>query len=80
MEVGVQSRPANQISSRYDVQTDPASEPVAPPQHDDEPDTQDAAGRHREEMRMLFLGFGTGITVALIFLVYIVIAYSGVLP
>jgi hypothetical protein len=76
----VQSRPVNQTSSRYDVRTDPVSEPIAPPQHEDVPDTQDEASRHREEMRMLLLGFGTGITVALIFLVYIVVAYSGILP
>jgi hypothetical protein len=41
---------------------------------------QDETARYREELRMLVLGFGTGILIAVIFLVYIAIAYAGVLP
>jgi hypothetical protein len=41
---------------------------------------QDETARHREEIRMLVVGFGTGILIAIIFLVYIAIAFAGVLP
>lgn len=36
--------------------------------------------REREELRLLFLGFGTGITIALIFLVYVVLEFAHALP
>jgi hypothetical protein len=40
----------------------------------------DDMGREREELRLVIWGFGTGMTIAAIFLAYIVIAYSGFLP
>jgi hypothetical protein len=41
---------------------------------------QDEAARSREELTMLFIGFGTGLTIALIFLTYIVLATTNILP
>jgi hypothetical protein len=49
------------------------SEPATAAQHFDEPPIQGPEERQREELRMLILGFGTGLTVAGIFLVYIVL-------
>ena len=46
----------------------------------EEAPVQDTEAREDEEMRMLLLGFGTGILIAFIFLIYIVIAFAGVLP
>jgi hypothetical protein len=48
----------------------PAETPV---QHVDEPPIQGPEERQREELRMLILGFGTGLTVAGIFLIYVVL-------
>jgi hypothetical protein len=31
-------------------------------------------------MRMLLLGFGTGLTIAFIFLIYVVLAYGNLFP
>ena len=36
--------------------------------------------REREELGLLVVGFATGMTIAALFLVYIVLAYSGLLP
>lgn len=47
---------------------------------DAEPVIQTEAARSQEELRMLLLGFGTGITIGLVFLVYIVLAYANWLP
>ena len=55
------------------------SSPPAP-SIDDEAPIQDEEAREHEEMRMLLLGFGTGILIAFVFLIYIVIAFAGVLP
>lgn len=51
------------------------SESVAntPAQHADEPPIQGPEERQREELRMLLIGFGTGLTVAGIFLLYVVL-------
>ncbi|MGI8824179.1 MAG: hypothetical protein ACR2JC_00770 [Chloroflexota bacterium] len=38
------------------------------------------ASRPNEELRMLFIGFGTGMSVGLIFLIYIIAASAHVLP
>jgi hypothetical protein len=38
------------------------------------------AARRAEEMRMLLLGFGTGLSIAFIFLIYVVFAYAHWLP
>ena len=39
----------------------------------DEPPIQGPEERQREELRMLMIGFGTGLTVAGIFLLYVVL-------
>ena len=51
------------------------SESVAntPAQQVDEPPIQGPEERQREELRMLLIGFGTGLTVAGIFLLYVVL-------
>ncbi|HLJ68304.1 MAG TPA: hypothetical protein VKX16_13175 [Chloroflexota bacterium] len=36
--------------------------------------------RKAEEMRMLLLGFGTGLTIAFVFLLYVVLAYGKLFP
>jgi hypothetical protein len=53
---------------------------ISDAQPEDEQPIQDSTARYREELRMLMLGFGTGILIAFIFLIYIVLAFSGVLP
>jgi hypothetical protein len=53
---------------------------VSAAQPEEEQPIQDSTARYREELRMLVLGFGTGILIAFLFLVYIVLAFSGVLP
>jgi hypothetical protein len=51
------------------------SEVVAetPDQHFDEPPIQGPEARQREELQMLLIGFGTGLTVAGVFLIYVVL-------
>ena len=44
-----------------------------PNQHFDEPPIQDPEARQREELQMLVIGFGTGLTVAGVFLLYVVL-------
>ena len=60
--------------SRQGLQTSPQAVEA------DQPLVQDEAAREHEEMRMLMLGFATGMLIAAVFLVYIVIAFAGVLP
>lgn len=48
-------------------------------QHFDEPPIQGPEERQQEELRMLLFGFGTGLTVAGIFLVYIVLEIAKLL-
>jgi hypothetical protein len=76
-EVSVQPGASAQSAplTRESLHTDTSATRV----EDDVP-IQDEEARHREEIRMLIVGFGTGIFIALIFLVYIAIAYAGVLP
>jgi hypothetical protein len=47
---------------------------------DDAPPIPSLLARQSEEMRMLLLGFGTGLTIAGVFLIYIVFAYAKWLP
>ena len=52
------------------------SESAAAPvtgRHDDEPPIQGTDERQREELQMLLIGFGTGLTVAGVFLLYVVL-------
>lgn len=42
-------------------------------QHYDEPPIQGPEERQREELQMLLIGFGTGLTVAGVFLLYVVL-------
>jgi len=44
-----------------------------PVHQSDEPPIQGPEERQREELRMLMIGFGTGLTVAGIFLLYVVL-------
>jgi hypothetical protein len=53
---------------------------VAATRVEEEAPIQDEAGRYHEEIRMLVVGFGTGLLIAFIFLIYIAIAFAGVLP
>lgn len=41
--------------------------------HHDEPPIQGPEERRREELQMLLIGFGTGMTVAGLFLIYVVL-------
>lgn len=41
--------------------------------HHDEPPIQGPEEREREELQMLLIGFGTGLTVAGLFLLYVVL-------
>ena len=41
---------------------------------------QDQAAQAREQVLMLFVGFGTGLTIGLVFLTYIVLEKAKVLP
>lgn len=56
----------------------PATTPNALP--DDAPPIPTEGARQNEELRMLFMGFGTGLLIAGVFLVYIVFAYANWLP
>ena len=47
---------------------------------DDAPPIPTEDARQHEELRMLFTGFGTGLLIAGVFLVYIVFAYANWLP
>ena len=38
------------------------------------------AGRAQEELRMLYAGFGTGMLIAFVFLVYVVLAFAHLFP
>lgn len=53
--------------------------PVAP-EPEDLPPVQDPAARAREEITMLLIGFGTGMSIAAVFLVYLVFEYAKWLP
>lgn len=57
------------------------SESVArtPDQQFDEPPIQGQEEREREELRMLIIGFGTGLTVAGLFLLYVVLDFAHLL-
>jgi hypothetical protein len=44
------------------------------------PEPQAPEERQAEELRMLLMGFGTGLTIAAVFLVYIVFEYAKWLP
>ena len=46
----------------------------------DAPPIPTEAARRSEELQMLFLGFGTGLTIAGVFLIYLVFAYAKWLP
>lgn len=48
--------------------------------HDAPPPVQAPAERQAEELRMMLMGFGTGLTIAGVFLVYIIFEYAGWLP
>jgi hypothetical protein len=47
---------------------------------DDEFEPTTASRQQMEGLRILLIGFGTGMTVALVFLVYIVLASAGIFP
>jgi hypothetical protein len=49
------------------------SVPETPTQQYDEPAIQGPEERQREELQMLLIGFGTGLTVAGVFLLYVVL-------
>ncbi len=55
-----------------------SSEP--PAQQDSDDAGFDLAARQAEELRVLLLGFGTGLSIAVIFLIYIVLEAAGALP
>lgn len=59
--------------------TDGPPHPAAPPWEDTGGGelVQTDAARSREEMTMLFIGFGLGLSIGFIFLVYIVLAIAG---
>ncbi|HEX6507471.1 MAG TPA: hypothetical protein VF221_07555 [Chloroflexota bacterium] len=48
-------------------------------QSTDEPPIQGDQDRQREELRLLVIGFGTGLAIAGIFLIYIVLAIAKLL-
>jgi hypothetical protein len=60
------------------VSAAPAEEPPGLPE--DAPPIPTEAARQSEELRMLFFGFGTGLTIAAVFLVYLVFTYANWLP
>jgi hypothetical protein len=47
---------------------------------EDEYDTAVESRQEMEGLRILFIGFGTGMTVALVFLIYIVLSSAGAFP
>jgi hypothetical protein len=47
---------------------------------DDAPPIPSQEAREKEEMRMLFAGFATGLTIAGVFLIYLVFQYANWLP
>jgi hypothetical protein len=52
------------------------NEPMTSEAHDlpqDAPPIQGVEERQAEELRMLMIGFGTGLTVAVLFLIYVVL-------
>lgn len=49
------------------------SDLVAATPQNDEPPIQNPEERRREELQMLMVGFGTGLTVAGLFLLYVVL-------
>ncbi len=51
-----------------------------PAQQDSDEAGFDPAARQAEELRVLLLGFATGLTIAGIFLVYVVLEAAGALP
>ena len=55
--------------------------PTEPPAQQDSDDAGfDLGARQAEELRVLLLGFGTGLTIAVVFLIYIVLETAGALP
>jgi hypothetical protein len=75
-EVGLQPGTGEQSAalSRQSLHTPPPATAV------EQAPVQDEASREREELRMLAVGFGTGILIAFLFLIYIVLSFSGVMP
>ncbi len=51
-----------------------------PAQQDSDEAGFDLGARQAEELRVLLLGFGTGLTIAVIFLIYVVLEAAGALP
>jgi hypothetical protein len=71
MEASVQSAAANQDQPAGQNRT------TLP---EDSPPIQSESARMSEEMRMLLTGFGTGLAIAGIFLVWVVLTYANWIP
>lgn len=79
-EVVVQSQTEDQSVSPIATAIDALGVPHEIEGADGPPAIPDAATRAREELSMLMLGFATGLSIAGVFLLYMVLEYAKLLP
>lgn len=79
-EVAVQSQTEDLSVSPVETAIDALGVPHQSAAANNLPAIPDAATRAREELSMLMLGFATGLSIAGVFLLYMVLEYAKLLP